>query len=222
MKRIGLTQRAHTISGISERRDMLDQRWAQLIERLGACPVPLANAVHDPRRYLDALGLDALVMTGGNDLTALPDASDPAPERDLFEAEAFRYFREKGLPVLGVCRGAQMINVLAGGRLERIDKHIALRHALTWRDGLPHGWDRPGDVNSYHGWAIPQDGLAAGLEAAARADDGSIEAFYTTDSAVTGIVWHPERELDLPDTAMAFLARARRLPPASNNTERPE
>lgn len=222
MKRIGLTQRAHTISGISERRDMLDQRWAQLIERLGACPVPLANAVREPRRYLDALGLDGLVMTGGNDLTGLPDASDAAPERDRFEAEAFRYFREKGLPVLGVCRGAQMINVLTGGRLERIENHVALRHALNWRDGLPSEWDRPAIVNSFHGWAIPQDGLGDGLEAAARAEDGSIEAFYTTDSAVTGIVWHPERELELPDAAMAFLARALRLAPDPNKPERPE
>lgn len=222
MKRIGLTQRAHTISSITERRDMLDQRWAGLIERLGACPVPLANAINDPRRYLDALGIDGLIMTGGNDITALPEASDPAPERDHFEAKAFAYCREKGLPVLGVCRGAQMINLLFGGRLERISNHVALRHAVTWNDSLPTTWDRPADVNSYHDWAIPGDGLASGLSCAGWAEDGSIEAFYSSDTTVTGIVWHPERENSLSDKAMAFLAQVLGLDPDPSNLERPE
>lgn len=201
---------------------MLDQRWSRLIERLGGCPVPLANSVKHPKRYLEALALDGLIMTGGNDLSALADATDPAPERDNFETEAYAYCLEKGLPVLGVCRGAQMINILSGGRLERITNHIALRHKIIWSDALPNGWHCPANVNSYHGLAIPADGLAAGLTAAGWADDGSIEAFYSADAAVTGIVWHPEREEALPREALAFLARTLRLESDVGNMERSE
>ena len=186
---------------------MLDQRWASLVERLGGCPVPLASCIRDPEAYLDALAIDGLIMTGGNDIATLPDANDTAPERDSFESAAYAYCLEKRIPVLGVCRGAQMINLLAGGRLERIANHVALRHAVTWSPSLPQVWDCPAEVNSYHGWGIAPDGLALGFVAAARADDGSIEAFYAADAAVTGIVWHPEREDALSDEAVAFLAR---------------
>lgn len=215
MKRIGLTQRAHTLSGIAERRDMLDQRWAGLVEQLGACPIPLPNLVGNPRLYLDAVGIDALIMTGGNDVATLPNTSDTAPERDHFEAEAFAYCREKRLPVLGVCRGAQMINLLCGGRLQQIENHVALRHGIRWSDALPASWERLSEVNSYHCWAIPRGGLAAGLEPAGWAADGSVEAFYSHDLAVTGIVWHPEREPNLSRETSLFLKQALGLDPSN-------
>ncbi|MCM8594224.1 gamma-glutamyl-gamma-aminobutyrate hydrolase family protein [Accumulibacter sp.] len=206
MKRIGLTQRAHAVSGYGERRDMLDQRWAALIERLGACPLPLANNVRDAAACLGTLAPDALVMTGGNDIAALPGAADGAPERDRYEAAAYRYFLQHGRPVLGVCRGAQMINHLAGGRLVRVPGHAGTRHELVWAGQLPEYWDRPAEVNSYHGWAIPADGLAPGMEALAWGRDGTVEAFRSVSGNVNAVVWHPEREPELGPSTFAFLA----------------
>jgi gamma-glutamyl-gamma-aminobutyrate hydrolase PuuD len=208
MKRIGLTQRSHAFPGYGERRDMLDQRWSSLIERLGACPLPLANNVRAVDAYLDALDLEALVLTGGNDITALAGAADGAPERDRFEAQAYRHFLKRGKPVLGVCRGAQMINHLAGGRLVRVSGHAGTRHALVWADALPAHWDRPSEVNSYHGWAIPAEGLAPGMEALAWSADGTVEAFRCGVAPVSAIVWHPEREGELSPAALAFLKAA--------------
>lgn len=201
---------------------MLDQRWTGLIERLGGCPVPLCNTVSEPEAYLERLGIEGLIMTGGNDIATVPGAKDPAPERDQFEARAYTYCRERRLPVLGVCRGAQMINLFAGGRLERIANHIALRHGIKWNDALPPGWHCPAEVNSYHGWAIPVDGLATDLTAAGRAEDGSVEAFYSVNVPVTGIVWHPEREDALSGAALTFLARTLGLDTDPANIERPE
>jgi gamma-glutamyl-gamma-aminobutyrate hydrolase PuuD len=206
LKRIGLTQRSHVVQGYSERRDMLDQRWAALIERLGGCALPLSNGVQDVNAYLDALDLEALILTGGNDLSVLPDAADSAPERDRFEAEAFSYFLQRGRPVLGVCRGAQIINHLAGGRLVRVSGHVGTRHELVWADARPAYWERPIEVNSYHGWAIPADGLAPGMEALAWARDGTVEAFRATQARVDAIVWHPERETELGPATLAFLS----------------
>ncbi|OYQ39016.1 hypothetical protein CHU94_16510 [Rhodoferax sp. TH121] len=208
MKRIGLTQRSHPVQGYAERRDMLDQRWAALIERLGGCPLPLSNSVRDVDAYLDALGLDALILTGGNDLSMLPDAADGAPERDRFEAEAYRHFLQRGKPVLGVCRGAQLINHLCDGRLVRAPGHAGTRHELVWVDTPLACWDRPEEVNSYHGWAIPADGLAPGLEALAWAPDGTVEAFRSLQARVNAIVWHPERETELAPATVAFLSTA--------------
>lgn len=208
MKRIGLTQRSHAMQSYAERRDMLDQRWAVLIERLGGCALPLSNGVQDVGAYLDALQLDALILTGGNDLADLPDAVDGAPERDRFEAAAYHHFLLRGKPVLGVCRGAQMINHLAGGRLARVPGHAGSRHELIWADEAPAYWGRPAEVNSYHGWAIPKDGLASEMQALAWAPDGTVEAFRLYQAQVSAIVWHPEREDELSPSALAFLGAA--------------
>jgi len=205
MKRIGLTQRAHALSSHGERRDMLDQRWSVLIERLGACPLGLSNRVVDVVAYLDALALDALVLTGGNDLSSLPGAADAAPERDRFEALAYRYFLNCKKPVLGVCRGAQVVNHLSGGALVRAQAHAGSRHGVTWAPDLASYWDCPVEVNSYHNWAIPSDGLAPIMRAAAMAHDGTIEAFYSECDWVHAILWHPEREPDLGASALSFL-----------------
>lgn len=208
MKRIGLTQRSHLVQGYAERRDMLDQRWAALIERLGGCALPLSNSVRDVDAYLEALELDALVLTGGNDLSMLPDAADAAPERDRFEAVAYRHFLQRGKPVLGVCRGAQLINHLCDGRLVRVPGHAGTHHELVWAETPLACWDRPAQVNSYHGWAIPADGLATGLEALAWAPDGTVEAFRVPQARVNAIFWHPERETELAPAALDFLSAA--------------
>lgn len=205
MKRIGLTQRSHAVAGYNERRDMLDQRWSLLVERLGACALPLANGVRDVDAYLDVIDAEALILTGGNDIAAVPGASDAAPERDRFEALAYRYFRERNKPVLGVCRGAQMINHLAGGKLVRMSGHAGCRHELVWAVDAPVYWDRPAEVNSYHGYVIPRDGLAPGMQALAWGPDGTVEAFHSDCGRIGAILWHPERELDLGAEAIAFL-----------------
>jgi len=193
MRRIGLTQRVFFVSARNERCDMLDQRWSDLIGRIGGYPVPLANRVQDLDGYLESLALDALVLTGGNDIATLPGATSGAPERDHFEAAAYRYFLLRNKPILGVCRGAQMINHLEGGRLMRVNGHVGVHHALIWSDVAPQYWGRPTPVNSYHDWAIPPEGLAAGMEALAWGPDGMVEAFRAVHRPVSAILWHPER-----------------------------
>ena len=194
MRRIGLTLRVECERARNERRDELDQRWPSLVEQLGACPVLLPNQILDVNGYLNELKLDALVLTGGNDISILPHANGVAPERDKFEYEAYQYFLKENKPILGVCRGAQLINYFAGGRLERMSGHAGVRHSIFWKSGLPEYLEQLCDVNSYHGWVIPKNGLAPGLEALAWASDGSIEAFRVMSAKVFAILWHPERK----------------------------
>ena len=84
-KRIGLTQRVEVVPGYGERRDCLDQRWAGLMIGLGFCPIPLSNDVLDVPAYLEALQMDGVVLTGGNDLVEAAGSERTAPERDRFE-----------------------------------------------------------------------------------------------------------------------------------------
>jgi putative glutamine amidotransferase len=101
---------------------------------------------------------------------------------------------EKRFPVLGVCRGLQLIQTHLGGPLSRIpgEAHVAVQHdvdILTPRPGL-RGRRK---VNSFHRWGIQVSSLAKPLTAVALCPGGWVEAAACADAPVLGVMWHPER-----------------------------
>ena len=125
MKRIGLTQRVEVAAETGERRDALDQAWAPLVTGMGFVPVPLPNRTSNISAAIDNLQLGGIIMTGGNDLGHLPHAHNTAPERDELEHHLLDLCAERGIPVLGVCRGLQMIACHYGGELSPLHGHVA-------------------------------------------------------------------------------------------------
>jgi len=192
MKRLGITQRVENVHGYAERRDCLDQRWASIALQIGFLPIPLPNLAADQApMLLDNLNLDGILLTGGNSIASLnPEADDSAPERDAFESALLSESIERSLPVVGICRGMQLINVLLGGQLSRITGHVATRHPV--KPEISNQF--PEMVNSYHNWAIPNNKLAQELTALAFDQTGNVEAFECSDKNLLGIMWHPERE----------------------------
>jgi gamma-glutamyl-gamma-aminobutyrate hydrolase PuuD len=193
VKRLGITQRVEYVQSYEERRDCLDQRWSLLAHQLGYLTLPLANIQAEMvPLYLDDLGLDAVLLSGGNTITSLnPSADNAAPERDAFESALIREALERDIPTIAVCRGMQMINIQMGGGLSPITGHVAVRHPI-----VPSQTDLrlPDTTNSYHDWSISPGDLATNLIPLAFDTDGNIEAFRHSDKSVLGIMWHPERE----------------------------
>jgi len=196
MKLIGITQRVDNIALYSERRDCLDQKWSEFFYELGYIVVPLPNISQDRALILlDMLHLDAILLSGGNSLCGLnPSAKDIAPERDEFEKILIKFAQNKSIPLIGVCRGMQIINVCEGGKLSPINGHIATRHSINFKNKEKQ-FQRT--VNSYHAWGIKPDDLATTLQPIASDENGCIEAFESTASRMLGLMWHPEREQEL-------------------------
>jgi putative glutamine amidotransferase len=168
-----------------------------------------------PRRIVpgggDSLvGLDGLVIGGGDDIapTLYGDEIDPAirldPERDALELHALDFAMASGWPVLGTCRGAQILNVARGGNLHR-EVHEVFAEAQRLRTPLPlktvhismgsrlheilgrHSTR----VNALHHQAICR--LGEGLEIVARDEDGIVQAIEgPRDGFMIGVQWHPE------------------------------
>jgi putative glutamine amidotransferase len=186
--------------------------YPQSLERAGAMPVILPPLLPEVIDLLVAR-LDGLLLTGGPDLHPGTYGKTPHPalgpterEIDVFELAVIRAAERRGLPVLAICRGMQALNVARGGTLhqhlpdrtdvEHLQRHegFAPAHDVEVARGSLLHWLTDADrlaVNSFHHQAA--DRIGAGLEVAARAPDGTVEALW--DPAATfclGVQWHAE------------------------------
>jgi putative glutamine amidotransferase len=187
-KRVLVSQRRDAVAGRDEVRDSLDVRLSALLWELGFLPMPMASAIGDLGEYLEALMPDAVVLGGGNDI-------GQAPERDRLERALLVHAAEHRLPVLGICRGLQMINHHQGGTLRSVSGHVAGRHRVTGPLVGPDGRE----VNSYHNLGLLDTGLGYDLQAVAWSDDGVVEALRHAKWPWLGIMWHPERDSPVAD-----------------------
>lgn len=186
--RIAISQRVDFYPDRNERRDALDQAWGDTLEQwFGADTVmhAIANRPSSTKATLASLSPDLLILSGGNDI-------GQAPERDATEHALLEYATTAKVPVLGVCRGLQMLQHFLGGALTKVDGHVACAHMLH---SVKVDAESPAEllVNSYHTSGIAADNLAARLQALYRHADGSIEAAQHTSLPWLGIMWHPER-----------------------------
>lgn len=176
--------------------------YARCVLAAGGLPVHLPLDV-DPRDLLDRL--DGLVLTGGADVDparygAENTASKVDPQRDEIEFALFEGALARELPVLGICRGMQVINVHRGGTLdqhvpahERYDVDPAARiHSASVEAGtaLHELYGDTAAINSLHHQRLAD--LGDGVRPVAWDRDGTIEAIELEDVDVVAVQWHPE------------------------------
>jgi len=181
MTLIAVSQRVAVVPPHDERRDCLDQAWAAFLGACGITPLPVPNDVDAARTLVAAAPIRGILLTGGNDLV---DYGGDAPERDAVEAVLLDAAEERDLPMLGVCRGMQVIQHRFGIKLKRVAGHVA-PHQVIAMDGRQIG------VNSYHNFGTTE--TAPPLDAWAVAEDGVIKAVRHRHRKMVGIMWHPER-----------------------------
>ncbi len=204
--RVGITMRVVEAVGYTEPRDAISHDWMRFVTAFGLRPVLIPNTV-DPRWCVDEFELQLLLLTNGNDVVAgEPGAvkgSDVSPERNRAEASLLDLAIERRLPVLGACRGLQMINTYFGGtvmtNLESVsgsaDAHVGRPHPITITDASAAAGlsATRTTVNSFHRQAVTTGTLASPLRSFATADDGVIEGLYHPTLPIRAVQWHPER-----------------------------
>jgi len=198
--------------------------YRRAVEAAGAEPVDV------PPTASELPEVDGLLLPGGWDvdpsLYGEPEDEKLGPiDRELDDAELrmFDQARRRDLPVLGICRGQQVINVAMGGTLvQHLDDHDVRGHG---RSHLAHSIHvDPGSelaraagehqirVNSFHHQAVKR--LAGGLHESARGDDGTVEGVESDDGLIVAVQCHPEElTTDLPWARRLFerfVARARK------------
>jgi putative glutamine amidotransferase len=202
-----------------------NDRYFEGVRRAGGEPIPLdENSPEEDRRRALA-EMDGLLLSGGADLDPALYGEEPHPTtvveagRDALELEAWREARERNVPVFGICRGFQAINVFSGGSLlQDIDGHTSPAYPAAEAHSHPLRLDPTcrlarilGDaepvadvsVNTYHHQAVRLSDLAPGLRASGISphEGGDlVEALEIDepDTWVVGLQSHPERTESTP------------------------
>ncbi|GGP59694.1 gamma-glutamyl-gamma-aminobutyrate hydrolase family protein [Streptomyces griseoincarnatus] len=184
---------------------LLPAGYPRLVQRAGGLAAMLPPDA--PEHAAAAVArLDGLVIAGGPDVEPVhygaepePRTGPPARARDAWELALIRAALERGVPLLGICRGMQLLNVALGGTLvQHIDGHAEVpgvfgRHPVKPVPGTRYAEAVPEEtsVPTYHHQAA--DRLGTGLIPSAYAEDGTVEAVERPDGPwVVGVQWHPE------------------------------
>ena len=233
--------------GLSMRRDFennrfaLGQNYSRAVARAGGIPLLLPPILAFEQIAALLESLDALVLSGGEDVNPVLFGQTPHPKlgrvdttRDEFELELCRQWLQTGKPLLGICRGVQLLNIAAGGTLYQdipSEQPEAMRHAQNsprcdpahFVEIEPHStlsrFLGGGEcasrhrilVNSIHHQSVKD--AAAGFQVCATASDGIIEAIEAADGRpVLGAQWHPEDMAEMHPVQLqlfeAFVAAA--------------
>jgi gamma-glutamyl-gamma-aminobutyrate hydrolase PuuD len=177
MKLIGISQRVTTDNKYGETRDALDTRWTDFCQECGLLPLLLPSSWPVTAHLLNKFPVEGIILTGGGSL-------GETPARDEMELALLEQAMALKLPLLGVCRGMQLIQSFWKVPLEAVKGHVRTHPTISWEG-------RQRTINSYHN--LGTSSTAPELTVLAQSDDGIIKAIQHKELPITGIMWHPER-----------------------------
>ena len=192
-KRFGISLRVELIEKYNEKRDTISQEWTIFLQKLAITPILIPNTLDDVKSYISDVGIDGIILSGGDNVGQFP-------ERDKTEKQILDYAVDKRFPVLGVCRGMQIINEYFGGKMltNDNDNHVGKPHQIHIMDQkfsklLGHNNIQ---VNSFHNNIISKKSIGEKLQIFALSPhDNTVEGYYHSDLPIIGVMWHPERDM---------------------------
>lgn len=195
--RIGITMRIIQNYSYPEQRDALSKDWSDFFSRIlpKATLIPLLNQPDHIIEVVEGLSIDAVVLSNGNDWGS-------APDRDQTEQCLVEHCFKREIPLLGICRGFHVLNILFGGQLENDirrqsgEKHVKVDHILSLQHEPFTEWAQGEQIitNSYHNQGITINMASQNFKVFALTSSGVVEGFFYPGKPVIGIQWHPERK----------------------------
>ena len=206
---VGVSMRVESSEIYAEVRDAISHDWLKLFTKFGIVPILIPNTPGSIMSIVNEVQLSCLLLTGGNNVGPIDienddiEIADVSSSRDATEFSLMEFAVNQGIPIFGVCRGMQLLNIYFGGSiirsLENIsdadDSHVGVRHTIDivdekYRKKFGVGIAK---TNSYHRHAVTESDLSEQLHAFAISKDGVVEGLYHPHLPVVGVQWHPER-----------------------------
>lgn len=187
MKKIIVTQRLSYNNKTKEKRDSIDIKLIELLLKSNIYPIPIPNSLNslDHKhliKFLKTINPNGLLLTGGENFGV-------NKSRDNLEKKLLKYFTKNKKPILGICRGAQMIAKFFGVKTIKVKNHVRVEHKSIFasKDKL-----FPKTINSFHDYGIKQ--CPKNFIVTIFSKDRTIEAFKHKKFKWEGWMWHPERD----------------------------
>ena len=228
MKRIGVTAFYESVKG-GERNTYLNGRYVECVACLGHLPVLIPITQHYDQAEEYVKNIDVLLVTGGCDVNPINYGEEPTMHmncastiRDTFEEHLIKAAVKRHIPIVGICRGMQIINYVFGGTVIQ-DIPSEVPNALCHRQNacvasekihsikilpsiLSDIFGEKAYVNSYHHQSVKT--LGEGFEAIAYAPDGVCEAMINKEKKIITFQWHPEKLFDTDEKQRKMLETA--------------
>ena len=183
MKIIAVSQRVE-ISKYREIRPQLDINFFNFIATSGYLPVPVPYYTYDKKKsnrylkkWLKKIKPHGIVLSGGEDIGT-------NKFRDAAEYFLINYSKKNNIPILGICRGMQILAKFFGSKLYKVKNHVNRNHIIKNESNRI-------TVNSFHHFAIKN--CPKNFKIKFKAEDEVIESIYSINSKMEGWMWHPER-----------------------------
>jgi putative glutamine amidotransferase len=189
---IGISLRVTNAEKYVEKRDSLSHDWSIVLQQLGFHPLLIPNTISDVSAFLDDMKVSGLILSGGDNI-------GDEPLRDQIEKKIIDHAVSRDIPLIGICRGMQIINSFFGGKIRRLDNsdHVNKPHKVNLSSNFSLG-NNAIQVNSFHYNVIDAANLGKNLSPFAISErDNTIEGFIHNELQIFGVMWHPER---YPDT----------------------
>tara|TARA_B000000460_G_C21388876_1_gene337262 strand:- start:101 stop:742 length:642 start_codon:yes stop_codon:yes gene_type:complete len=192
LKKIGISLRVEKIEKFNEKRDTISHDWINFLQKLDYFPVLIPNNLTDVEDYISELKLNGIILSGGDNIGEFP-------ERDQTENKILEYAIKNSIPILGVCRGMQLINTFFNGTISENSNsgHVGKPHNIDiMNPSLVNlfGHDKL-EVNSFHNNLIKKDDIGDELDVFALSEkDFTIEGCFHKKYPIIGVMWHPERD----------------------------
>lgn len=182
---IAISQRIDFIPSRNEYRDSVDQNLLRLIIELGHIPIQVPNVLLVKNKnqklveWLKKINPQGLILSGGNDI-------NEHEKRDDTEKFLYTWAKNKKKPILGICRGMQLIGIINNIKLKQVSNHVSINHPIISVNNLKQ------IRNSFHDYSLKN--CPEGFEVLFYSEDGEIESIRHKIDRIFGIMWHPERE----------------------------
>ena len=202
MIKVGISQRVYLCPRTNEIRDCIDRRWYDFFELLNIILIPIPNSNIVESLFYN-VEFDGFILSGGNNLNNKKNYSeekmlkfyDISATRDVVEEKIIDFCLKKNVPLIGVCRGMQMINSYFGGSLMKVNpkEHVSVNHKVFFENSIFCDFYGPFQtLNSFHNFGVSDLTIAEELIPLGNSGN-SIECLKHKFKDIYGIMWHPER-----------------------------